>query len=245
MLIGVFHYYIYCILQRILRIPWFGLLNIPLSTFNYSFFSFLFLPFKRLNSSFLYHCYHNQAVIAISPCRVSSISTSHLRITRRFQPWTLCIVNMWRMGENPGMSSFLFLFISAWGNESARCSSVIHLCPWDYNRGLPMKGKAIVGGHVWLFEWMYVLSCRYMITDIIGKDEGLGVENLKGSGMIAGESSLAYEEIITMNLVRLKWPPLCIHVASSTALSCTPTWSFKSKDYTLYCYSWGMGLLYT
>lgn len=49
-----------------------------------------------------------------------------------------------------------------------------------------------------------VLSFRYKITDIIGKDEGLGVENLKGSGMIAGESSLAYEEIITMNLVRLK-----------------------------------------
>uniref|UniRef100_A0A668AIB8 acetyl-CoA carboxylase n=1 Tax=Myripristis murdjan TaxID=586833 RepID=A0A668AIB8_9TELE len=42
---------------------------------------------------------------------------------------------------------------------------------------------------------------RYKITDIIGKDEGLGVENLKGSGMIAGESSLAYEEVITMNLV--------------------------------------------
>lgn len=48
-----------------------------------------------------------------------------------------------------------------------------------------------------------MLSCRYKITDIIGKDEGLGVENLKGSGMIAGESSLAYDEIITMNLVRL------------------------------------------
>lgn len=50
-----------------------------------------------------------------------------------------------------------------------------------------------------------VLPCRYKITDIIGKDEGLGVENLKGSGMIAGESSLAYEEVITMNLVRLEW----------------------------------------
>ncbi|CAB1352795.1 unnamed protein product, partial [Coregonus sp. 'balchen'] len=42
---------------------------------------------------------------------------------------------------------------------------------------------------------------RYKITDIIGKEEGLGVENLKGSGMIAGESSLAYDEVITMNLV--------------------------------------------
>lgn len=56
---------------------------------------------------------------------------------------------------------------------------------------------------------MYVLSCRYKITDIIGKDEGLGVENLKGSGMIAGESSLAYEEIITMNLVRLESAHFC------------------------------------
>uniref|UniRef100_A0A8C8WTC3 Acetyl-CoA carboxylase 1 n=1 Tax=Panthera leo TaxID=9689 RepID=A0A8C8WTC3_PANLE len=42
---------------------------------------------------------------------------------------------------------------------------------------------------------------RYVITDIIGKDRGLGVENLKGSGMIAGESSLAYEEIVTISLV--------------------------------------------
>ncbi|KAL5009691.1 hypothetical protein ScPMuIL_011996 [Solemya velum] len=42
---------------------------------------------------------------------------------------------------------------------------------------------------------------RYKITDIIGKDDGLGVENLRGSGMIAGETSLAYNEIITINLV--------------------------------------------
>ncbi|XP_048833144.1 acetyl-CoA carboxylase isoform X2 [Brienomyrus brachyistius] len=42
---------------------------------------------------------------------------------------------------------------------------------------------------------------RYIITDIIGKEEGLGVENLRGSGTIAGESSLAYEEIVTISLV--------------------------------------------
>lgn len=66
-----------------------------------------------------------------------------------------------------------------------------------------MEGNAIGGSRMALSDC--VLSYRYKITDIIGKDEGLGVENLKGSGMIAGESSLAYEEIITMNLVRLKW----------------------------------------
>lgn len=42
---------------------------------------------------------------------------------------------------------------------------------------------------------------RYIITDIIGKDDGLGVENLRGSGTIAGESSQAYEDIITISLV--------------------------------------------
>uniref|UniRef100_A0A8V5HI62 acetyl-CoA carboxylase n=1 Tax=Melopsittacus undulatus TaxID=13146 RepID=A0A8V5HI62_MELUD len=42
---------------------------------------------------------------------------------------------------------------------------------------------------------------RYKITDIIGKEDGLGTENLRGSGMIAGESSLAYESVITINLV--------------------------------------------
>lgn len=50
---------------------------------------------------------------------------------------------------------------------------------------------------------MRVWLWRYVITDIIGKDDGLGVENLRGSGMIAGESSLAYEEIVTISLVSL------------------------------------------
>lgn len=42
---------------------------------------------------------------------------------------------------------------------------------------------------------------RYKITDIIGKQDGLGVENLRGSGMIAGETSLAYKDIFTITLV--------------------------------------------
>lgn len=73
---------------------------------------------------------------------------------------------------------------------------------------IAIKIKAIVEGEtvgrstLKRCELHYLLSRRYKITDIIGKDEGLGVENLKGSGMIAGESSVAYDEIITMNLVR-------------------------------------------
>ena len=42
---------------------------------------------------------------------------------------------------------------------------------------------------------------NWRITDIIGIQEGLGVENLRGSGMIAGETSAAYDEIFTVTLV--------------------------------------------
>ncbi|ELR23464.1 acetylCoA carboxylase [Acanthamoeba castellanii str. Neff] len=42
---------------------------------------------------------------------------------------------------------------------------------------------------------------RWRIVDIIGRRDGLGVENLRGSGLIAGETSRAYEEIFTITLV--------------------------------------------
>ncbi|KAJ9659094.1 acetyl-coenzyme-A carboxylase [Coniosporium apollinis] len=42
---------------------------------------------------------------------------------------------------------------------------------------------------------------RYKITTIIGAEDGLGVECLKGSGLIAGETSRAYEDIFTITLV--------------------------------------------
>ncbi|CAF4351266.1 unnamed protein product, partial [Adineta steineri] len=42
---------------------------------------------------------------------------------------------------------------------------------------------------------------RHKIVDIIGKENSLGVENLRGSGMIAGETSLAYNVIPTISLV--------------------------------------------
>jgi len=41
----------------------------------------------------------------------------------------------------------------------------------------------------------------YKITDIIGMEPDLGVENLKGSGLIAGETSVAYKDIFTLTLV--------------------------------------------
>lgn len=41
----------------------------------------------------------------------------------------------------------------------------------------------------------------YAIDDIIGTNHGIGVENLRGSGMIAGETSKAYDEIFTLSYV--------------------------------------------
>jgi acetyl-CoA carboxylase/biotin carboxylase 1 len=42
---------------------------------------------------------------------------------------------------------------------------------------------------------------RYTITDIIGEEPDLGVENLMGSGLIAGETARAYDEIFTLTAV--------------------------------------------
>ena len=42
---------------------------------------------------------------------------------------------------------------------------------------------------------------RYIITDIIGEEPDLGVENLMGSGLIAGETARAYDEIFTLTMV--------------------------------------------
>ena len=42
---------------------------------------------------------------------------------------------------------------------------------------------------------------RYKITTIVGEKDGIGVENLQGSGMIAGETSRAYDEVFTISLV--------------------------------------------
>ena len=42
---------------------------------------------------------------------------------------------------------------------------------------------------------------RYRITDIIGKSNDLGVENLSAAGMIAGETAKAYHDIVTISMV--------------------------------------------
>ena len=42
---------------------------------------------------------------------------------------------------------------------------------------------------------------RYALDAIIGKIHGIGVENLRGSGTIAGETARAYDDIFTLSYV--------------------------------------------
>jgi len=89
------------------------------------------------------------------------------------------------------------LFRIAWEdeNEPEKGFKYIYLTPDDYARLAPFNSVKAS-----LIEDPAGES-RYKITDIIGKEDGLGVENLKYAGLIAGETSRAYDEIITISIV--------------------------------------------
>ncbi|XP_012280846.1 acetyl-CoA carboxylase isoform X2 [Orussus abietinus] len=89
------------------------------------------------------------------------------------------------------------LFRIAWEDEKEpeKGFKYIYLTPDDYARLAPFNSVKAS-----LIEDPAGES-RYKITDIIGKDDGLGVENLKYAGMIAGETSRAYEEVVTISVV--------------------------------------------
>uniref|UniRef100_A0A8C6Y901 acetyl-CoA carboxylase n=1 Tax=Naja naja TaxID=35670 RepID=A0A8C6Y901_NAJNA len=70
----------------------------------------------------------------------------------------------------------------------------LYLTPQDYTRISSMN--SVHCRHV-----EEAGESRYIITDIIGKEDGFGVENLRASATIAGESSLAYDQIVTISMV--------------------------------------------
>lgn len=87
------------------------------------------------------------------------------------------------------------LFRIAWvdNNEPDKGFRYLYLTPEDYS-----KVSSFNSVHATLIEDEN--EARYKITDIIGKDDGLGVENLRYAGMIAGETSQAYKEVITISM---------------------------------------------
>ncbi|XP_078451558.1 acetyl-CoA carboxylase-like isoform X2 [Lampetra planeri] len=88
------------------------------------------------------------------------------------------------------------MFNVAWvdPNDPYKGFKYLYLTPQDYKRV-----SALNSVHCEHIEDEG--QSRYRITDIIGQEEGLGVESLRGSGTIAGETSLAYEQIVTISLV--------------------------------------------
>ncbi|EDV27057.1 uncharacterized protein TRIADDRAFT_22916, partial [Trichoplax adhaerens] len=88
------------------------------------------------------------------------------------------------------------LFKIAWENQNypERGFKYLYLTPADFAKF--SKAKSVKAD---LIEDEG--ESRYKITDIIGMKDGLGVENLSGSGMIAGETSQAYKDIVTISLV--------------------------------------------
>ena len=61
--------------------------------------------------------------------------------------------------------------------------------------------KALEEGTVLVHEETLNGETVYALDDIIGQVHGIGVENLRGSGMIAGETSRAYSETFTLSYV--------------------------------------------
>ncbi|EFC36537.1 predicted protein [Naegleria gruberi] len=88
------------------------------------------------------------------------------------------------------------LFKIEWNepNDSTKGFKYLYLTPNDYEKLQKTNSVNAV-------EIEVNGEKRWKIIDIIGKENGIGVENLRGSGMIAGETSRAYEEVFTMNYI--------------------------------------------
>ena len=102
-------------------------------------------------------------------------------------------------GARMGLAEELLpLFSVAWNDSQhpEKGFEYLYLTPEDYLK-LQEKGKDIV--QTTEIEDQGVR--RHKIDAIIGLQDGLGVECLKGSGLIAGETSRAYDDIFTITLV--------------------------------------------
>lgn len=90
------------------------------------------------------------------------------------------------------------LFSCAWNSTSDPQKGVKYLYLTDDNYA---KLQSIGSKSVITTEIEDEGEHRYKITDIVGLQDGLGVECLRGSGLIAGETSRAYDDIFTITLV--------------------------------------------
>ncbi|KAF5178012.1 Acetyl-coa carboxylase [Thalictrum thalictroides] len=86
-------------------------------------------------------------------------------------------------------------FRVGWSDESSpdRGFQYVYLTPDDYD----LIGSSVIAHELKLENG----ETRWVIDTIVGKEDGLGVENLTGSGAIAGAYSRAYKETFTLTYV--------------------------------------------
>lgn len=86
-------------------------------------------------------------------------------------------------------------FKVGWSDESSpeHGFQYVYLTPEDYAR----IGSSVIAHELKLESG----ETRWVIDTIVGKEDGLGVENLSGSGAIAGAYSRAYKETFTLTYV--------------------------------------------
>ncbi|KAJ2555299.1 acetyl-coenzyme-A carboxylase [Coemansia sp. RSA 1933] len=94
------------------------------------------------------------------------------------------------------------LFRPSWRDDSdpAQGFEYLYLSPDDYAK-LEAREDGKVRSVITEPVTMADGEVRHRLLTIIGASDGLGVENLRGSGMIAGETSRAYNDIFTVTLV--------------------------------------------
>lgn len=93
---------------------------------------------------------------------------------------------------------FVSLFSVAWNDKANpdQGFKYLYLTPAIYDGLSPAAKKTIMTERV-----VEDGEERYQITTIVGAEDGLGVECLRGSGLIAGATSKAYKDIFTITLV--------------------------------------------
>ncbi|KNA10199.1 hypothetical protein SOVF_146610, partial [Spinacia oleracea] len=86
-------------------------------------------------------------------------------------------------------------FKVGWSDESnPECGfQYVYLTPEDYGR----IGSSVIAHELKLEDG----ESRWVIDTVVGKEDGLGVENLSGSGAIASAYSRAYKETFTLTFV--------------------------------------------
>ena len=102
-------------------------------------------------------------------------------------------------GARIGMAEELIPHFSAAWNDPGRPEAgfkYLYLTPELKQRFEDGKNRGVITEKI-----MEDGEERYKITTIIGQEDGLGVECLRGSGLIAGATSKAYEDIFTITLV--------------------------------------------